>query len=141
MHAKKNCLSKTKTPATPPPKKDDNKATKNKYDASHAYLNTIEFAENVRNYLNKPKEQFQKKNSLRGFKQGPTQNRLYSKRRWLKAQNFGLRKYRDCTIYVAKTKLLISCTAIVQLICAFIFACEKTTGFLLTLANREKEIK
>ena len=28
----------------------------------------------------------------------------------------------DCTVYVAKTKALISCAVTVQLICAFVFA-------------------
>ena len=33
---------------------------------------------------------------------------LYS-HRWLETRNFVFRKYRDCTIYEAKTKALISC--------------------------------
>ena len=32
------------------------------------------------------------KTSLPGFRQGPTQTRLYSHRRWLEARNFGFRK-------------------------------------------------
>ena len=32
----------------------------------------------------------------------------------------------DSAIYVAKTKALISCTVIVQLICAFVFAYVKS---------------
>ena len=32
---------------------------------------------------------------------------------------------RDCTIYVAKTKALISCAVSTQLICAFVFAYAK----------------
>ena len=35
---------------------------------------------------------------------GLTQTWLYSHRRLLEAKNFGFRKKRDCTIYVAKTK-------------------------------------
>ena len=35
-------------------------------------------------------------------------------------------KKRDCTIYVAKTKALISCAVTAQLICAFVFACAKS---------------
>ena len=31
----------------------------------------------------------------------------------------------DCTIYVAKTKVLISCAVTAQLICVFVFACAK----------------
>ena len=42
----------------------------------------------------------------------------------------GLKK-RDCTIYLTKTKALISCAVSVLLICAFVFACAKT-GFLMT---------
>ena len=50
-----------------------------------------------------------------GFRPGPTQTRLYSHRRWLEARTFGFRKWRDCTIYVAKTKGLISCAVTAQL--------------------------
>ena len=38
---------------------------------------------------------------------------------------------RDCTIYVAKIKALISCTVTAQLICVFVFAFAKA-GFLMT---------
>ena len=34
----------------------------------------------------------------------------------------GLGKKRDCTICVAKTKVLISCADTAQLICVFVFA-------------------
>ena len=61
-----------------------------------------------------------------GFRPGPTQTGLYSHRRWLEACHFGFRKYRDCTICVAKTKALISCAVTVQLICAFVFAYAKS---------------
>ena len=37
----------------------------------------------------------------------------------------------DYTIYVAKTKTLISCSVTAQLICAFVFAYAKT-GFVMT---------
>ena len=37
----------------------------------------------------------------------------------------GSRKLRDCTIYVANTKVLISCTVTTQLICTFVFAYAK----------------
>ena len=40
----------------------------------------------------------------------------------LEAGNFWFRKKRDCTIDVVKTKVLISCVVIMQLICAFVFA-------------------
>ena len=33
---------------------------------------------------------------------------------------------RDCTIYVAKTKVLISCAVTEQLICVFVFAYAKS---------------
>ena len=39
---------------------------------------------------------------------------------------FGFRKQRDCTIYVAKTKALISCAVTAQLICVFVFAFAKS---------------
>ena len=35
---------------------------------------------------------------------------------------FGFKKKRDCTVTVAKTKVLISCAVTAQLICAFVFA-------------------
>ena len=38
---------------------------------------------------------------------------------------------RDLTIYVAKTKVLISCAVTAQLICVFVFAYAKA-GFLMT---------
>ena len=40
----------------------------------------------------------------RGFRPGPTQTRLLNHTRWLETGNFVFRKYRDCTIYVAKIK-------------------------------------
>ena len=45
---------------------------------------------------------------LRGFRPGLTQTGLNNYKRWLEAGNFGFMKQRDCTIYVAKTKALIS---------------------------------
>ena len=51
---------------------------------------------------------------------------MYSHRRWLEAGNFGFRKKRDCSIYVAKTKGLISCAVTAQLICGFVFAYAKS---------------
>ena len=53
---------------------------------------------------------------------GPTQTRLYSYRRWLEALNFGFRKLRDCTIRVAKTKMLMSFGITSKLTCVFVFA-------------------
>ena len=71
------------------------------------------------------------KTGLRGFRPGPTQTGLYSHRRWLEAGNFVFRKYRDCTIRVAKTKALISFAVTAKLICVFVFA-YAITGFLMT---------
>ena len=39
------------------------------------------------------------------------------------------RKYSECSVYVAKTKALISCAVIAQLICAFVFAHAKKQVF------------
>ena len=41
------------------------------------------------------------------------------------ARGLKFREERDCTIYLAKTKTLISCVATAQLICAFVFAYAK----------------
>ena len=38
---------------------------------------------------------------------------------------FGFRDFGFCTIYVAKTSTLISCTVYMQLICVFVFAYAK----------------
>ena len=57
-----------------------------------------------------------------------TQTGLYSLR-WLEALNFGFKKKRDCTIYLAKTKALIRCMITMQLICVFAYA---KTSFLKT---------
>ena len=53
-----------------------------------------------------------------GFRPGPTQIGLYSRRRW----HFGFKKKRDCTICVAKTKVLISFAVTTKLVWAFVFA-------------------
>ena len=71
---------------------------------------------------------------LRGFLQGQVQSGLCSHRRWLEARNFGFKKDRDCTIFGANPKALISCAITEQLICAFVFACAKL-GFLMTRLN------
>ena len=42
------------------------------------------------------------------------------------ARDLKFRKYRNDTIYVAKTKVLISCTVTIQLICAFVIAYAKS---------------
>ena len=66
------------------------------------------------------------KTGLRGVRPGPTQTRLYNHTRWLEACNFIFRKKRDCTIYIAKTKALISFAVTVKLICVFVFAYAKS---------------
>ena len=66
------------------------------------------------------------KTGLRGFRPGPTQTGLYNHRRWLEAFIFGFRKYRDCTISVAKTKALTSFAVTAKLICVFVFAYAKS---------------
>ena len=53
------------------------------------------------------------KKSVWGFPPGMTQISLYNHRRWLEAKNVG------------KTKVLISCTVTLQLICIFAFANAK----------------
>ena len=63
---------------------------------------------------------------LRGFRPGPTQTRLYNHTRWLETGNFEFRKHRDCTIYVAKTKALISFAVTAKLICVFVFVYAKS---------------
>ena len=62
------------------------------------------------------------RNPIFGVRHGHTQTGLHNHRRWLAAWDFGFRKKRDCTIYVAKTKALISCAVTAQLICVFVFA-------------------
>ena len=68
----------------------------------------------------------QEKICLWGFRPGLTQTKLYSHKRCLEAWNFRLRKERDCTIYQAKTKVLISCKVTVKLICVFDFRYAKS---------------
>ena len=60
-----------------------------------------------------------------GFQPGLKQTRLCSHRRWLDPCNFGFRKYRDCTIHLAKTKVLVSFSVTAKLICVFVFAYGK----------------
>ena len=43
----------------------------------------------------------------------------------VRGSKFWFRKKRDCTIYMAKTKALISCAVTVQLICSFVFTYAK----------------
>ena len=80
--------------------------------------------------VSSPNERRRKKTGLRVFPTGQTKAGLYSHRRWLKAGNFGIRKKRDCTICVVKTKALISFAAHANLICVFLHMQE--AGFLMT---------
>ena len=66
------------------------------------------------------------KTYLLGLRPGQTQIGLYNHRKWLEVPNFGFRKKSDCTIYVVKTKMLISYTVTVPLICAFVLAYAKS---------------
>ena len=63
----------------------------------------------------------EKANNL-GARPGPTQTGLYRHRNRLEDWSFGFLKKRDCTIYGAKAKALISCAITAQLICVFVFA-------------------
>ena len=71
------------------------------------------------------------KTGLRRFRPSPTQTRLCSHTRWLESGNVVFRKKRDCTctIFIAKTKALISFAVTVKLICVFVFAFAKKTIF------------
>ena len=65
------------------------------------------------------------KTGLRCFRPGPTKTRLRNYWMRLETLNFRFRKWRDCTIRVAKTKTLISFPVTVKLICVFVFAYAK----------------
>ena len=53
-------------------------------------------------------------------------NRAVQPQKMVRDFKFRIRKYRDCTICVAKTKVLISCAVTAQLICGFVFAYAKS---------------
>ena len=57
-----------------------------------------------------------------GFQTSLTQTELNKHRRWLETGNFGLKKKKNCTIRVGKTKALISFAVTTKLICTFVFA-------------------
>ena len=61
----------------------------------------------------------------------PTRSGLYSHKKWLEAWNFGFRKWRDCTIRLAKTKALIS-FAVTASWSASLFSHMQNFGFLMT---------
>ena len=73
-------------------------------------------------YYSRVKSATSCENQSGGFRPGPTQTGLYSHRRQLEAATFRLRKKRNCTICVAKTKALISFAVTAKLICVFVFA-------------------
>ena len=60
------------------------------------------------------------KTILWGFGPGLTQTDLCSYRRWLEARNFEFRK-KNCTILIAKTKVLLSSAETALLICTIVF--------------------
>ena len=62
-------------------------------------------------------EPLNEKSNILSFLPSPTQTGLYSHRNRLEAFNFELKKKRDCTIRVAKTKALISFAVTAKLIC------------------------
>ena len=64
------------------------------------------------NLINEP---HRKKTGLRGFRPGPTHARLYSFKKKLEAQDFGFTNQSNRTIYVAKTRTMISCAVIESL--------------------------
>ena len=56
-----------------------------------------------------------------------TQSGLYKHRRWLETGNFGFRKQRNCTIGIAKTKVMISFA-----VTAPLFSHMQNVSFLMT---------
>ena len=56
------------------------------------------------------------KNGLRCFRPGPTQIRAVQSQRMARGWIFGFMKKRNCTIHVAKTKVLISCVVTASLV-------------------------
>ena len=110
--------------------RDENEALLSKPKKPHKQSpvekSTLSFLIGANNPLNLTFEPRCEKTGLRGVRPGPTQTGLYSYRRWLEARNFVFRKWRDCTISVAKTKSLISFAVTVKLICVFVFAYAKS---------------
>ena len=76
-----------------------------------------------RDKLNQKKKNYElhlEKICFRGYQPCPTQTRLYCHRRWLTPLISDLG-----SIYVAKTRALISCTVTAWMICVFVFANPK----------------
>ena len=67
------------------------------------------------------------KNPSSGFPTMSDTKRIEQPLKIARGMKFGLRKWRNCTFYVAKTKALISCAVTEQLICAFVFAYAKSS--------------
>ena len=71
-----------------------------------------------------------------------SQTSIHSHRRSLEVCIIGFNKKGDCTIWVAKTKVLISCAVTVQLICDFVFAYHKNpvlTWFMSLIMLSDKK--
>ena len=66
-----------------------------------------------------------------GFSTRSDTNRAVQPHKMVRGLKLGLRRFSDCTIYVVKTKAMISWAVTAQLICAFVFAYAKA-GFLMT---------
>ena len=64
-----------------------------------------------------------------GFPTSSDTNQAVRLQKIVAGLNFLIRKYRDCTIYVVKTKALISCRATAQLVWAFVLAYARSRFF------------
>ena len=64
-------------------------------------------------------------NRFSGFSTRSGKTGLGNHWRWLESWNFGFREKRDCALYAAKTKALISFAVTAKLICVFVFAYTK----------------
>ena len=72
-----------------------------------------------------------RENLSSGFLTRSNTNRAVQPQKITIGLRFG--KSRDCTIYVAKTKVLISCAVTMQLICAYVFAYAKCMMWLILI--------
>ena len=89
--------------------------------------------ESHRHNTNKITEPRCEKTDLRSFRPSLTQTRLYNHRRWLEAWNSGFRKKRNRTIYVAKTKALITAQ--------FVLAYSKSRFLITRLIYTKQRLK
>ena len=76
-------------------------------------------------YYNSLQTEPQCENTVFGFLTRSDTNRFLSSKKGLRNLKFWIKKKKDCTIPIAKTKVLISCAVTAQLICAFVFALAK----------------